>query len=82
MKRQERIEQLIYELPDRDQVKSIPHIDRLFDELLALNPSLHEMERALDGTRLTAHMLGSILSRLAAIERWISYLNKVNKCSS
>ena len=71
LSRQARIAQLIDELPDRDKVKSIPRIDKLFDELLSLDPTSIELEHALDGTRLTAHMLANTLQRLAAIEKYL-----------
>ena len=82
MLRQDRIEQLIAEWP---RIEPAPHldIDKLFDELLTLNPSSHDLERALIGSVMTVHMLSTILRRLADIERWISYLDKeVRKCSA
>ena len=71
MLHQDRIEQLIRELPDGDAMKPVAKVNAMYDELLALNPSPNDMKRALHGTRMTAHMLVGILYRLDAIERYL-----------
>ena len=68
--RQDRIEQLIAKWP---RIDIAPHkdIDALFDELLSLDPSTRDLERALIGSIMTAHMLANTLQRLAAIEKYL-----------